>query len=100
MLANAARRMERAAAAAALRGLRLQRCERAAAAGLQALHITGVGGCVRWCRWRNIAEIRFRVGLTCFGEKPGTAHNVDMCTCDSDTSIFFRTGFAQCVVKK
>jgi hypothetical protein len=85
MLANAARRMERAAAAAALRGLRLQRCERAA---------------VRWCRWRNIAEIRFRVGLTCFGEKRGTAHNVDMCTCDSDTSIFFLTGFAQCVVKK
>ena len=69
MLANAARRMERAAAAAALRGLRLQRCERAA---------------VRWCRWRNIAEIRFRVGLTCFGEKPGTAH---MLTCVHVTVI-------------
>ena len=76
MLANAARRMERAAAAAALRGLRLQRCERAAATqGLAP---------VRWCRWRNIAEIRFRVGLTCFGEKRGTA---PMLTCVHVTVI-------------
>jgi hypothetical protein len=71
--------------------LRLQRCERAAA-GLAP---------VRWCRWRNIAEIRFRVGLTCFGEKPGTAHKTKMLTCDSDdTRIFFLTGFEQCVVKE
>jgi len=50
MLANAARRMERAAAAAALRGLRLQRCERA--------HNTGVSA----CEVVSLAEILQRFG--------------------------------------